>query len=238
MRSNSYGKKIGKPRGLKMIPTYVLTNDNHLWLLRGFCHLWEKYCDKLITIAGFSFPSFILSSNCRLQSLGEQLPASQWSDSLLKLLDNIPYRYFILMLEDYWLYDYVDMNKISNLQGLMADDVLRIDLSGNRASYKAAKEIEPGIVETPEGTPYQMSFQAAIWHKENLRKVLKKGESPWESEVNGTKRVGNLRVLGTKPALLRYQPVWRSKQQKWQLEKIKTVDLEYMKVQGWLDAPT
>jgi hypothetical protein len=82
-----------------------------------------------------------------------------------------------------------------------------------------------------------MSYQAAIWHKKNMRKVLEKGENPWESEVNGSKRVGNLRVLGTKPALLRYQPVWRSKKRKWQLEKIKTVDLEYMKERGWLDTP-
>jgi hypothetical protein len=206
--------------------------------MRGFCHLWQKYCGKQITIAGFSLPDgFPLSPTCHFQSLGEQLPASQWSDGLLRLLNDMPFKYFILLLEDYWLYDYVDMYKIGDLQRLLTDDVLRIDLSGNRASYKAAREIEPGIVETPEGTPYQMSYQAAIWHKKNMRKVLEKGENPWESEVNGSKRVGNLRVLGTKPALLRYQPVWRSKKRKWQLEKIKTVDLEYMKERGWLDTP-
>jgi hypothetical protein len=43
--------------------------------------------------------------------------------------------------------------------------------------------------------------------------------------------------LGTKPAALHYQPVWRTQQQRWQLDKMKTEDLEHLKEQGWLDAP-
>lgn len=217
-----------------MIPTYVLTNDNHIWLMRGFAHLWQKYCNKLYRVFWGSQYPYLLVRIAWGQPLG-QLPANQWSDSLLLAIDNIKENYFILMLEDYWLYDYVDYERINQLKNLMSDDILRIDLSGNRASYKAAYEVSPGIVETPPGTPYQMSFQAAIWHKENLRKVLRKGENPWEAEVNGSERVGNLRVLGTKPALMKYQPVWRGKQKRWQLDKIKTVDLEYMKENGWLD---
>lgn len=217
-----------------MIPTYVLTNDNHLWLLKGFSYLWNKYTNRTrVTVVGFVQPSN-LTPNFRFLSLGKQLPASQWSDGLLKMLDIINYNHFILMLEDYWLYRQVDMQQVNNLSRLLTNDVLRVDISGNRSSYKAAEEIEPGIVETPEGTPYQMSYQAAIWHKENLRSVLKTGENPWESEVNGSKRVENLRVLGTKPALMGYQPVWRSKQKRWQLDKIKTNDLGYLKGTGCL----
>lgn len=225
-----------------MIPTYVLTNDNHIWLMRGFAYLWNKYCNEeyckreLTVFYGSQFPIPIFSY-CR-QAVG-QFPAKRWSDSLLRAMNYIDEKYFILMLEDYWLYDYVDYDKIDQLKNLMIDDILRIDLSGNRASRKSAFEIAPGIVETPPGTSYQMSFQAAIWHKENLRKVLRKGESPWEAERNGSKRVDKLklRVLGTKPALLHYQPVWRSKQQRWQLDKLKTIDIDYMEGKGWLDGP-
>ncbi len=220
-----------------MIPTYVLTNDNHIWLMRGFAYLWDKYCGEEFTgCYGNILPNFPLYAKSQYWPLG-QFPANQWSDSLIEMMDIIRDDYFILMLEDYWLYDYVDFDKITALQDLMTDDILRIDISGNRASYKAAYEIAPGIVETPPKTPYQMSFQAAIWHKENLRKVLRKGESPWEAEINGSERVGNLRVLGTKPALMRYQPVWRSKQKRWQLDKLKTIDIDFMMGKGWLDAP-
>lgn len=218
-----------------MIPTYVLTNNHHLWLLYGFIYLWNKYCETPVTIVGFDEPPPPLSRKFSFLSLGQQLPARQWTDGLLKMLDNIGHNYFILMLEDYWLYQYANIRRINDVARLMNDDILRIDLSGNRASYKSAVEIAPGIVETPPGTPYQMSYQAAIWHKENLRSVLKKGENPWQSEVNGSRRVGNLRVLGTKPAALYYQPVWRGLQGRWQLDKIGTDDLEYMRGRGWLD---
>lgn len=186
------------------------------------------------TIVGFD-GSLLMGPHFSFLSLGRQLPASQWSDGLWKMLNLIPGKYFILMLEDYWLYQLANPQQINDLVGLMDDEILRIDLSGNRTSYKAAYEVAPGIVETPPGTPYQMSFQAAIWHRENLRSVLKSGENPWESEINGSKRVGNLRVLGTKLAALYYQPVWRSKQKRWQLDKIGTEDLEYMRGRGWLD---
>lgn len=218
-----------------MIPTYILTNNNHLWLLNGFSYLWNKYCAFPVTIFGFKSPNQ-MHANFQFESLGEQLPATQWSDGLLRMLDNIGHKYFILLLEDYWLYEVVDRQAINKLYRLVTDDVLRIDLSGNRASYKQAVDINIGVVETPEGTPYQMSFQAAIWHKENMQKVLEKGENPWESEINGSKRVGNLRVLGTKPALMKYQPVWRGQQKRWQLDKLKTDDLEFIKRRGWLDA--
>lgn len=215
----------------------VLTNDNHLFLLNGFQHLWNKYCGLPATIYGFASPNN-LHPNFNFVSLGEQLPASQWSDGLLKMLDLIEDDYFVLMLEDYWLYEQVDKRIIEIAQPLLSDKILRIDLSGNRASYRQHYHFTRlgslELVETPDGTPYQMSFQAAIWHKENLRKVLKKGENPWQAEVEGSKRVGNLRVLGTKPAVLKYQPVWRSKQKRWQLDKLKTEDVNYLRRRRWL----
>ena len=94
-----------------MIPITVLTNDNHLWLLNGFQYLWNKYCGLPVTIYGFSEPDN-LSPSFNFRSLGEQLPASQWSDGLLRMLDDIDSDLFILLLEDYWLYEQVERNRI------------------------------------------------------------------------------------------------------------------------------
>lgn len=217
-----------------MIPVYLLTNNNHLWLIPGFVYLWNKYCDKQVTIVGYDKKPH-LSLNFNFISLGNQLPASKWSDGLLKMLDIIGHKHFILMLEDFWLFQQTDIAKINKMGNLMNDDILRIDISGNRQSYKSAVEIKPGVYETFEGTPYQMSFQAAIWNKDNLKKVLKKGENPWQSEINGSNRVGNLRVLGCKA--MWYRPVWRSKKQAFDLRSIRTEDLDYIKGQGWLNNP-
>ena len=215
-----------------MIPTYCLTNNNHLWLTPGFIYLWRKYTRNYpITIVGFDQQP----DNVNFLSLGKQLPASQWSNGLIKMCSIIPYSYFILMLEDYWLYDYANINQANGLLRYMSDDVLRIDLSGNRLVYPHQK-LDNGLVETFEDAPYQMSFQAAVWNKKNLLKVLEKGENPWQSEINGSNRVGNLRVLGTQ--VLYYQPVWRSKQKRWQVDKLNKDDLNYIRSRGWMNERT
>lgn len=224
-----------------MIPVYVITNDNHLWLLPGFAYLWNKYSDAShqVVVVGYSKPDFELPRNFRFMSLGSQRPKEEWSDALFDFMDRIGHNRFILMLEDFWLNDWMDRLVINKLDRFVTDDVLRIDLSGNRLSYPhlpvGQKVMNVDLIESLPTAKYQMSYQAAIWHKDNLRKVLKSGENPWESEINGSKRVGNLRVLGTNPKVVSYQPVWRSQQKRWQLDKIKLDDLEYMRKQGWLD---
>ncbi len=213
----------------------VLTNNNHLWLLLGFQYLWNKYCGLPVTIYGFDSPNNLFP-NFEFKSLGKQLPAEKWSDGLLMMLDDIEDDYFIFMLEDYWLYEQVNNEAVSTLvNSLLGHDCLRLDLSGNRAAYKQCFKTGDlaryDIVETPIDTPYQMSFQAAIWHKENLREILRSGEGPWQSEIEGSKRVTK-RVLGTKPAVIKYQPVWQHN--RWKLDKLKTDDIEYLKRRGWI----
>lgn len=226
-----------------MIPVYVFTNDHHLWLLRGFSYLWNEFGGQgsQVVIVGYAQPDFPLPLNFRFLSLGKQQPKERWSDSLIEFLGMIGHLRFVLMLEDYWLTAPIDPLAPNNLVRFVDDDVLSLDLSGTRASKKQAKTVTAvygyELVSTPTGTPYQMSFQAAIWNKPNLLKILKAGENPWQAEIEGTKRVNasGLRVLGVRPAALKYQPVWRSQKQKWQLDKIPADKLEHIKRQGWLN---
>lgn len=222
-----------------MIQTYVFTNNNHLFLLRGFSYLWNEYSDpsSRVVVVGYDAPRFPLPLNFRFLSLGEQVPREKWSNSLIDFCRWIVDDYFILLLEDFWLYDFYDWKVIPSLLDWMDNDVLRIDLSGNRASYKHKMIGEVAgydIIQSHQNAKYQMSFQAAIWHRMNLLSILRRDESPWQAEVEGSKRVGKLRILGTKPAVMKYQPVWRTQKRKWQLDKMPTDKLEYIKERGWL----
>lgn len=217
----------------------VLTNDNHLFLLNGFQYLWNKYCGLPVTIYGFQSPHNLFP-NFTFKSLGQQLPASQWSNALIQMIDDIEDEYFLLVLEDYWLFNKVDTTVLPRLaNSLAAHDCLSINLNGNRASYKQHFKIgnlgDYDIIETPKDTPYQLSFQAAIWHKHNMLDVLRENENPWQSEIEGSKRV-KTRVLGTNPAVMQYQQVWRSKQKRWQLDKLNREDLNYLYRRGWIVA--
>lgn len=227
-----------------MIPTYVFTNDNHLHLLKGFSYLWNEYSDPatVIGVVGYSEPDFKLPNNFVFHSLGKQQPKERWSNSLIQFCNLLDSDYFILMLEDYWFIDHVDRLVIPKLVEWIKREknVLRMDLSGNRAAYPSkivGKCMDYTIIESLPSAKYMMSFQAAIWHRKNMLRILREYENPWQAEIEGSKRVqeSDLRVLGTDLKIMNYQPVWRSQQRKWQLDKIPTYQLEKIKSEGWLE---
>lgn len=208
---------------------YLLTNDNHIHLIKPFAYLWNKYSGLPVTIAGFNPPKFLLPKNFNFISLGQQLPASKWSDGLIRLCRNAP-PYFILLLEDYWLYDYADTTILPTLFSMMNPGILRIDLAGNRASYSHTTICQLSgysIIESDATAKYQMSFQAGIWNRDNLLQTLRTNETPWQSEIEGSGRVTH-KVLGTSPAIFKYRPVWRSKLNHWDFRGLKREDLTYI----------
>jgi len=224
-----------------MLPVYVLTNDNHLWLLRGFCHLWAKFysADAPVTVCGYNPPPFALPANFTFRSLGPtNRPVEQWSDGLIQLCHECAYTHFVLMLEDYWLTARTDPRLVHAAWfTLHTSGWLSIDLSGTRQAGKRARVVGQfaggEYVETPPGTPYQMSFQAAIWNKARLLEILHPGETPWQVEVDGSQRVdaAGLRVLGTRPALLHYKPVYRCKRGALNLDGVP--DVGKIEAMGW-----
>jgi hypothetical protein len=59
------------------------------------------------------------------------------------------------------------------------------------------------IIETPHGTPYQMSLQPGLWNRKLMLDVLVPGKSAWEAEIH-TQPPDTMRVLGMRQAPLRY----------------------------------
>jgi hypothetical protein len=219
------------------IPVVVLTNDKHLWLLPGFARQFNQYWGALqkVRVFGFNTPTFTLPANFQFISLGEQLPVDRWTDGLIAMLHRIPERNFLLMLEDYWLYAEPNYSALVDCMDYMNEygyRVLRIDVSGDRlavdhryyADWRRTK-----LVKTEPDSPYQMSFQAAIWNRDLLLDILMPGETPWQAETEGSKRFAayahpQYLVLGTKPAAVHYEAVWRSKTRSFNMVRIPRED--------------
>lgn len=49
-----------------------------------------------------------------------------------------------------------------------------------------------GRIDNENCAPYCVSLQAAIWRKASLRGLMRKDESIWEFEVNGTRRAADI----------------------------------------------
>jgi len=85
----------------------------------------------------------------------------QWCSTL----DKIPYKYFIYLQEDFFLYDRPDLAKIQYyLEYLEAHSELSfIRLCAH--DKLPTVQIEPGLYELPAGNPYVFAMQPTIWRK-------------------------------------------------------------------------
>lgn len=119
---------------------------------------------------------------------------SEWSKKVQVALDTIETKYVLLLLEDFFITDYVknrDLVKILNLMerdGILFYQLL-VQLINPKwekgKSYKGNKSIK--II--PAQKKYGINLQAAIWNKDYLKETVGKGNyNAWEFEVNQLKR--------------------------------------------------
>lgn len=194
----------------------VVTSDRYLWALKPFSYLFNQFWGEKqpVLVAGYNPPTWRLPPNFAFHSISKHdYPQEKWSNAFIELLNSIPDEYFVLMLEDYWLTRQVDTNAVDVFHKFMAQtgDIVRFDLTNDRLHAKGdcrnAQEIPPidhyDIVYTPPDTPYQMSFQAAIWSRGLLLQVLEPDKSPWEVELH-TQFPPDFGVVGSRQWPVRY----------------------------------
>lgn len=202
-----------------MIPVLVMVSDKYLSTLRPFAHLFQKYWGWMqnVTVVCFKEPDFKLPMNFAVHSMGDMAnyPVTKWSDSILDYLDAHPHiDRFILLLEDYWLTRPVDLQAITMLSDYSRqfENVLKIDLcadrlyAGGMTDYNNCGRLD--LVKSDHASQYHMSLMAGIWNTELFKKVVIRGETPWQVELEGTSRLATFKdeilVLGTRQWPVRY----------------------------------
>ena len=108
-----------------------------------------------------------------------------WSDNLLRGIQFLKNDYILILLEDLFLKNKISnnyFNQISNWVNVNNPNYLRLCIS-HKPNY-----FDDLIGEIPKVTPYKTSTMPCIWKKSVLKELLKEGESPWDFEINGSKR--------------------------------------------------
>lgn len=191
---------------------FVETSDRYNWALGPFAYLFNVYWSELqpVVVFGYTPPEFGLPHNFTFHSIDRQnYPAEKWSNGFMRFLDAVDDEYFVWMLADYWLCRTVDVRGVSSLAdyGSGVGNCLRFDLTGDRLYSGRAFDVGAwghyDIIETPAGTPYQFSMQAAIWNKRLLRSLMVEDRSPWDVEIY-TEVPETMRVLGSKQIPVSY----------------------------------
>jgi hypothetical protein len=164
-----------------------------------------------VFVAGYNPPSFDLPDNFTFISIADKdFPAQKWTNGMIHFLEQqFREQLFVWLLEDYWLTRTVDVGGVATLADYvqMHPKVLRLDLTTDRLYNGQMFDVESfghyDILETPYKSPYQMSLQAGIWRRSHLLRVLVRGRTPWQTEID-TRPPRNMRVLGTRQYPVRY----------------------------------
>lgn len=207
----------------------IPTSDKTIWALRGCLHQLDKYwpTHPPVHIGGYTPPDFDLPPYATFQSLGafKDFPADKWSNGLLRFLESQTDDIFLFHMDDFWPVRPIDSLIVDDLYKRLtvSPHVARIDLTSDRANsgYTQDHQVirvwdepiqtwrEYTLLVTPPVTPYQLSFQTALWRRSALLAYLTPGETAGETEVRGSNRMtlANANVMGTLEAPFRYKIV-------------------------------
>lgn len=117
-------------------------------------------------------------------SVGDDI---SWSDNLYKAINGLKEEYIFLFLEDLFLIEFVETNKILKIFTWILEsnaNYVRINPSATKADKKFNDLV--GIIS--KGTLYRTSTVLSVWKKDILLNLLKKGESAWDFEIYGSLR--------------------------------------------------
>jgi hypothetical protein len=194
-----------------MYRVIVTTSDNYIHAIKPLHYLMKKYWEPMpeVVVGGFSDPPFDMPEGFEFISIGDMkdYPIDRWSDAVIELLERIPDEVIIFMLEDMWPISPVHSRVVDMAYDYMEQFryVARLDLTGDRLNAGGASLYgELGhikLIWSDPNSQYHLSTMPALWRKEHLLRVLVPGETPWQTELQGTPRLSALKdqviVLGT-----------------------------------------
>ena len=122
---------------------------------------------------------------------------STWSSRLADVLDQIDSAYILFFLEDFFITDYVDNSKLTEVIEWMKKDsnigVFSFNTVEKNKYNDTISDKYVGYQLRNRKGPYRFNCQVAIWRKDVLRKSLRKYENAWEWELIGNRRSRNFK---------------------------------------------
>jgi len=177
---NNNDKKYIKSKFAILIVSCDKYSD--LWnpFFKLFFRFWSDCPFNVYLLSNYKITNF---PKVKTINIGSDL---SWSDNLYKGLNLLKEDYIFLLLEDLFLIDFVNTNKIFNLFNLALNinaNYLRI-----KPSPKPDKKYNELIGVVSEGTLYRATSAVCIWKKGVLLKLLKTNETAWDFEICGSAR--------------------------------------------------
>lgn len=164
--------------------------DRYKSLWRGFFTLLDRYwpeCDLNIILDSesehFSYGRLNISEPL---FCGNGVP---WSSRLLMSLEKAETPFVLLMMDDFYIKSPVDIHEIEKCVRRMKENskvkgfVLTSEPGPNKSVSKYDRFEQRGRFAT-----YRITAAMGIWRVDYLKKIIRRTESPWQFEINGSFR--------------------------------------------------
>lgn len=166
------------------IPLILHTCDKYNWLWKGWEYYFKKFWKYDNEIIFVNETITEIPDNCKHFPTG----SGQWSDRLIKALDNIQSDYVIYMQEDFWpIKEPPNIESLFNI--LKKENLDAIRICEPSIYYSLIDTEYENIKQFLLNSDYLITHQFSIWNKRFFRKSLVSNETPWDHEIKGTERL-------------------------------------------------
>lgn len=123
-----------------------------------------------------------------------------FSDGLINLLEKYDTEYVLYMIDDMWPVAPLSEKKMLSACEEMKKHCIPILKPWNNTPQvtdciKQGNRMENGWYIYDDTLGYAASLQPAIWQKDFFLDILRRNENPWETEVKGSSRVAEKKVV-------------------------------------------
>lgn len=186
----------------------IITCDKTSWILPITFYFVQKYLPKdyheYITVLGFNKPKDF-PNEYRFYSMGTEQNIDEWSQDIYKYTSqNIQKEFVMFLLDDFFLLDHLDMDKLNFVLEMMKHDkeiglcnisyapqcIMPNEPCDSRADKKLHQYIDTIIHNTDDfllyeknGFHYRINCQPAIYNLEHFNKHFQNPKSPWNLEL-------------------------------------------------------
>ena len=205
----------------------VMSSDKTLHTLKGFFWCWEKYAKQLeveTVVCGFTPPTFDIPAD--FYSIGnfEDYPHQRWTDSFIKVLNNVADETFLFLMDDFWINRKIDVAGMTMMFHYMYQftNVIKFDPTRERLfadgggkylfgynTYASLGYLD--LIKSDHGSMYHMSLWGGLFRRDLLKEIVVFGETAQALEINGTRRLSQygdeMLVLGSRNAPLMHTNV-------------------------------
>ncbi len=165
--------------------------DKYSFLWDKFTKRFNQYWDVDIELKKYLISETVDFSGNTFETLKYgNVPYTKCLENALESIDS---KYILWLQDDYFLVKKLNSKIIYDSYNLISKEsnIIRVGIHLDSKYYSTTKHNDTPFNKFSKNSMYSISMQSSIWDREKLLKFLKESpnESPWEFELNGTKRL-------------------------------------------------